>query len=167
MEINENLKNFIFEYLSLKDIMIFSFTNKYNYNLVHSNNVYVNYLWKQQCFKTFYPISFYFNQTNSTNSEKMIWRTIFIEMSNNKKLLNDEKYERASDLVYDAIKTHLYVPHLRKINHVLENSFNSAHQIFFYDYIREESWWNKALSFCGDISFSIYLVHILIIKIIH
>lgn len=34
------------------------------------------------------------------------------------------------------------------------------------DYIREESWWNKALSFCGDISFSIYLVHILIIRII-
>ena len=33
------------------------------------------------------------------------------------------------------------------------------------DYIRKESWWNKALSFCGDISFSIYLVHILIIKI--
>ena len=34
------------------------------------------------------------------------------------------------------------------------------------DYIRKESWWNKALSFCGDISFSIYLVHILIIRII-
>lgn len=34
------------------------------------------------------------------------------------------------------------------------------------NYIRKESWWNKALSFCGDISFSIYLVHILIIKII-
>ena len=34
------------------------------------------------------------------------------------------------------------------------------------NYIRKESWWNKALSFCGDISFSIYLVHILIIRII-
>ena len=34
------------------------------------------------------------------------------------------------------------------------------------NYIRKESWWNKALSFCGDISFSIYIVHILIIKII-
>ena len=28
---------------------------------------------------------------------------------------------------------------MRKINHVLENNFNSAHQIFFYDYIREEN----------------------------
>ena len=34
------------------------------------------------------------------------------------------------------------------------------------DYIRKDSWWNKALSFCGDISFSIYLIHILIIRII-
>ena len=34
------------------------------------------------------------------------------------------------------------------------------------DYVKSDSWWNKALSFCGDISFSIYLVHILIIKII-
>ena len=34
------------------------------------------------------------------------------------------------------------------------------------NYLRKESWWNKALSFCGDISFSIYLVHILIIKIV-
>lgn len=34
------------------------------------------------------------------------------------------------------------------------------------DYIMKESWCNVALSFCGDISFSIYLVHILIIKII-
>ena len=34
------------------------------------------------------------------------------------------------------------------------------------DYVKSDSWWNKALSFCGDISFSIYLVHILIIRII-
>lgn len=34
------------------------------------------------------------------------------------------------------------------------------------DYVKCKSWWNKALSFCGDISFSIYLVHILIITII-
>lgn len=34
------------------------------------------------------------------------------------------------------------------------------------DYVKSGSWWNKALSFCGDISFSIYLVHILIIRII-
>ena len=139
MAINENLKNFIFEFLSLKDIMMFSFTSKHNYNLVHSNNVLVNNLWKQSCFRTYYPISSLFHQSNSINSETMIWRTIYIEMSNNKRLLNVDKYESASTLVYDAIKTHLYVPHLRKINHVLENNFNSAHQIFFYDYIREEN----------------------------
>lgn len=34
------------------------------------------------------------------------------------------------------------------------------------DSVRNDSWLNKALSFCGDISFSIYLVHILIIKIV-
>lgn len=34
------------------------------------------------------------------------------------------------------------------------------------DYVKSDSWWNRALSFCGDISFSIYLVHILIIRII-
>ena len=34
------------------------------------------------------------------------------------------------------------------------------------DYVKSDSCWNKALSFCGDISFSIYLVHILIIRII-
>ena len=34
------------------------------------------------------------------------------------------------------------------------------------NYVRSESWWNKSLSFLGDISFSIYLVHILIIRII-
>ena len=139
MAINENLKNFIFEFLSLKDIMMFSFTSKHNYNLVHSNNVLVNNLWKQSCFLTYYPISSLFHQSNSINSEKMIWRTFYIEMSNNKRLLNPAKYESASILVYDAIKTHLYVPHLRKINHVLENNFNSPHQIFFYDYIREEN----------------------------
>ena len=33
-------------------------------------------------------------------------------------------------------------------------------------YVRKEGWYNRTLSFCGDISFSIYLVHILIIKII-
>lgn len=34
------------------------------------------------------------------------------------------------------------------------------------DYVRCESIWNRTLSFCGDISFSIYLVHLLIIRII-
>ena len=34
------------------------------------------------------------------------------------------------------------------------------------DYVISGSWWNRAFSFCGDISFSIYLVHILIINII-
>ena len=34
------------------------------------------------------------------------------------------------------------------------------------DFVKSDSWWNKALSFCGDISFSIYLVHILIIRIV-
>lgn len=34
------------------------------------------------------------------------------------------------------------------------------------NYVRSESWWNKSLSFLGDISFSIYLVHILIIKVV-
>lgn len=34
------------------------------------------------------------------------------------------------------------------------------------NYVKSESWWNRALSYCGDISFSIYLVHNLIIKIV-
>lgn len=33
------------------------------------------------------------------------------------------------------------------------------------DFVKIKSWWNKALSFCGDISFSIYLVHCLVITI--
>lgn len=139
MEINENLKNIIFQYLSLKDILSFSFTNKKNYTFVNHKNELVNKMWKNHCFEKFYPISNSFLQNSMMNSGNMVWKQIYINFAMNKKNIQDSKFENSGDMVYDVIKNHLYVPHLRKRKNTLENSFNSSHQVFFFDYIREEN----------------------------
>ena len=73
------------------------------------------------------------------NSGNMVWKQIYINFAMNKKNIQDSKFENSGDMVYDVIKNHLYVPHLRKRKNTLENSFNSSHQVFFFDYIREEN----------------------------
>lgn len=65
-------------------------------------------------------------------------------------------------VIYVYLMTNTYA----QVYSILISPFVFLGFLLLNDYIKEESWWNKALSFCGDISFSIYLVHNLIIKIV-
>lgn len=65
-------------------------------------------------------------------------------------------------VIYVCLMTNSYA----QVYSILISPFVFVGVLMLNDYVKEESWWNKALSFCGNISFSIYLVHILIIRII-
>lgn len=64
--------------------------------------------------------------------------------------------------IYIWCMTHTY----NQVYSILLSPFVFVGVLLLNDFVKKESWWNKVLSFLGDISFSIYLVHCLIIRII-
>lgn len=65
-------------------------------------------------------------------------------------------------LVYIWSMTHTY----NKLLSIIISPCVFVGVLLLNNYVKSDSWWNRSLSFCGDISFSIYLVHILIIRIV-
>ena len=142
---NINLINNILSYLTLNDVIVFSFTSKNNYSLVHNhNNNLTNFLWLKQCEDTFYEnIISKLKYEYINNKHTLNLKYIYIMILNTKDDIVSILGNEHAEFIFDAFYTHQYIPPIRKNNNALENLFLSLHQNYFLEKESECNFFSK------------------------
>ena len=137
---NQNLVNYIISFLSIKEIINLSQTNKkINSMLNNKNNNKVNNLWREECNKHFYLDEELKKSSDEINEYdkgmNIDWKEYFIAFIKYKNIISNE----ISNDVFNILLVHCYLPKIRKTIPNIESDFSSEHQKHFYDIIREEN----------------------------
>lgn len=137
---NQNLVNYIISFLSIKEIINLSQTNKkLNSMLNNKNNNKVNNLWREECNKHFYLDEELKKSSDEINEYdkgmNIDWKEYFIAFIKYKNIISNE----ISNDVFNILLVHCYLPKIRKTIPNIESDFSSEHQKHFYDIIREEN----------------------------
>ena len=130
----KNILTNIGQYLSVKDEILFSHSNKNIHKILTPlQNLLINLRFLE------HVIHFYFQYDNDYNNKKNLldlfaqtidWKQFLKEMTDNFRAYENTKIKAK---VLDCFKIHLYLPDLRKDNNNLEFESSSISQIFFYD----------------------------------
>ena len=130
----KNILTNIGQYLSVKDAILFSHSNKNIHKILTPlQNLLINLRFLE------HVIHFYFQYDNDYNNKKNLldlfaqtidWKQFLKEMTDNFRAYENTKIKAK---VLDCFKIHLYLPDLRKDNNNLEFESSSISQIFFYD----------------------------------
>ena len=139
----------ISNYLTINELLRFSLIDKSTYfsKLNPISNPLINSLYRFQVIRKLYlnGLDDYFD----TEKEKEIiddynitqndWRKIYIEIMHHFSNFHHENKKDYLKAIYGRFKDHLYLPFIRKSNIVLENKESSFHQLYFYDFNRNNA----------------------------
>ncbi len=146
-------------FLPMKDVLVTAQMDKRTYLF---SRRYLNGLYREEMSKYFFSSENFVPSLDNyhsiikeldiqTYSNEIDWLVLFkqfIELRKefqqsyepSQKLINfKEEIAKMEIELYESLKYHNYINKIRKINYNLENDFNSLHQIFFFDFIREEN----------------------------
>ena len=137
-------------YLTPKELLLFSSINKCLY-FTKLNPIYnpiINSLYRFHVLKEIYFSEF--DEDLDINKEKKIlddynitqnnWKAIYLEiMQHYSKYNHDNNKKIYINAIYETFKDHLYLPFVRKENIILEPKESTLHQLFFYDFYKNNA----------------------------
>ena len=136
-------------YLTPKELLLFSSINKCLYftKLNPMYNPIINSLYRFYILKEIYFSEF--DEDLDINKEKKIlddynitqnnWKAIYLEIMQNYSKYNHDNKKIYINAIYETIKDHLYLPFVRKDNIILEPKESTLHQLFFYDFYKNNA----------------------------